>query len=508
MTLVVSRRTHDFKVGIETEVSPFTAAVAPPGLFSQRTSSTDDSDDLFFRKFNPDKVAVVRTSLNFQTSSTLFIRYINWFAEHGGLERMSQFLSAGQLNLDVLVGYARILGSITNYLVHDVVRQRGPALLKSMIHFALLCTSENLRETSQEQLQTLIDAIESLSLRLMSRAVSQRVQNLIMLKVFLICLRSDILDKQNFALKIFTRIERNVSNEVQSKPTPVTALERESDPLADFQEEEDIRRTQEIKYLRENIPAFIKSSQLEEELVAACDFNPSSENNANPNNNHSNLIHLTKDVLGSILGRYGVFEKVIKGHASLIQKADTIMKLLFDTNQISPEQLRQLWELIQKAEADTRQNLLSLLKDCVWQIPEKYIHEFLNMFISLMKDNRLPDDCMNLVLEMRRVAHSKYKNRQISQQVNKILWGLINQENTDSEVFKRSLDSLISFSCSDSGTDDCDHLFKQTIAQIFNKTRILVSLKVITKIFKARICIHYLVRLRHKWDYYYVWGEN
>lgn len=486
-------------MGIETEVNPFTAAVAPPGLFSQRTSSTDDSDDLFFRKFDPSKVAIVRTSLSFQTSSTLFIRYINKFAENGGLERMQNFLSAGQLDLEVLVGYSRILTNITNFLVHDVVLERGPALLKSMIHFALLCTSENLRDTSQDQLQTLIDAIEALSLRLMSRSASQRVQNLIMLKVFLICLKSDILDKQNFALKIFTRIERNVSNNFQSSNSRGHVLKEENEQLADFQEQEELRRASEIKFLRTHVDTFVNSTQLEKELMKACDFDLRSHQKNPTQSNSDNVIDLSKAVLGSILGNAGVFQKVIKGHASLIQKSDSIMKLLFDTGQISPKELRQLWDLIQKAEVDTRSSLLNLLKDCVWQISEDYIHQFLNMFISLMQNNQLPNDCMNLVLEMRRVAHSKYKNRDISQQVNDILWGLINQENTHSEVFKRALDSLISFACSESGTEDCDRLFNQTIQQIFNGERILVSLKILTKIFK----VYYLFRHNNNYDINY-----
>ena len=204
------RKNEKFEDTIEIDVNPHTSVIAEPGRFSERTSSTDDSEDKFYSPLDPSKIAIMRVFSTYSTSSIYFIKYINIFGTCGGLEKLFSFLNKKDLNQEILMQYTKILGSLTNFLVEDVMKTHGALLLKKLVNYALNCTEKHLRNTTQDQLQTLLDSIEGLSLRLMSEKRSQRILNLILLKVFFICIESEILDKQNFAMKIFNKIERNI----------------------------------------------------------------------------------------------------------------------------------------------------------------------------------------------------------------------------------------------------------------------------------------------------------
>lgn len=459
----------------ETEVNPFTAIVAQPGRYSERSSSIDDSGDQFYTPIDSSKMAIMRSFSTYSTSSVLFIKYVNLFGNYGGFEKMFSFLNEKNPNQKILMQYTRILKSCTDFLVEDVIKNNGSLLLKKLIRYALNCTEQNLRETSQEQLQTLLDAIEGLSLRIMNKYRSQRVLNLILLKVFFICIQSEILDKQNFAMKIFAKIERNIILSESNENYRHSINNMDSTSQNEEDKEKDLLIQDEKRLVEETVDIYRNNRQLEEELTGVCDINFGEDNNEKT---------LTKEMIAQMLDNHQILPRIIKGHGSLIQKSTTILKLLFSTEKISDKGVEQLWVMINKAEVDTRMNLLGLLKDCTWQMKPKYVNLFLNFIIDDMKINDLPMDLLELVLELRKVAYSKHDSKTLCQMVNDILWIVINKKETNKDVFKKGLQFLIRFTVNDEDQVVTEKLFQKAMNNLIHNQNILISLKVISKILK------------------------
>lgn len=469
--LVVVRKNERLEDTSQIEVNPHTSLVAEPGRYSQRTSSVDDSEDKFFSPLDPTKIAIMRVFSTYSTSSVYFIKYINIFGSCGGLGKLLSFLNKKDLNQEILMQYTKILRSLTDFLVEDVVKSHGALLLKKLVRYALDCTEKHLRDTSQDQLQTLLDAIEGLSLRLMNKKCSQRILNLILLKVFFICLESEILDKQNFAMKIFNKIERNI---VMMENTE--SYKRNLATYPSFEPEETERLQEEVRTITTSLEVFRQNAALEKELIKICDMKlaPDSENS-----------NLTKEIIATLLEEHNILTRVTKGHGSLIQKSTTIVKLLFSTKRISMEAIAELWELINKAEADTRTNLLTLLKESSWQMGAEYISRFIEYIHEHLAKSDMPMDFLEFVIEIRRVANNKHTDSKAIQAVNDILWELINKEGVDKDVFKKSLEWLIRFTVNNEDIDLTEKLFQKALHNLDTRENVFISIKVISKILKV-----------------------
>ena len=469
ITLTVMRKNDKLEDTVEIEVNPHTSQVAQPGRYSERTSAIDDSDDKFYSPLDPSKIAIMRNFSTYSTSSIYFVKYVNIFGECGGLGKLFSFLNKEDLNQEILMQYTKILRSVTDFLVEDVIKSHGALLLKKLVQYALNCTEKNLRDTSQDQLQTLLDAIEGLALRLMSKKRSLRILNLILLKVFFICLESEILDKQNFAMKIFSKIERSVVI-MEDKYTYSAGLQHDT-----FGEEEESgkKHEQELEFINTHLEIFKNNLHLERELIEICDMKLEDE---------SKDSNLNKENIASLLQKHNILTRVTKGHESLIQKSGTIIKLLFSMKKIPIESIQQLWELINKAETDTRTNLLTLLKESSWQMDIVYVDSFVGLITEDMKKSQMPMDVLEFLMELRRVASNKHSDEKTIQTVNDVLWDLINQENLPKEVFKKSLENLIRFTVNDGDMDLTEKLFQKALFNLENLENVLISVKVITKI--------------------------
>jgi hypothetical protein len=464
---------------VEIEVNPHTSQVAQPGRFSERTSAIDDCEDQFYSPLDPSKIGIMRTFSSYSTSSIYFVKYINIFGSCGGLGKLFSFLNKEDLNQEILMQYTKILRSLTDFLVEDVINSHGALLLKKLVNYALNCTEKNLRDTSQDQLQTLLDAIEGLSLRLMSKKRSQRILNLILLKVFFICIESEILDKQNFAMKIFTKIERSIVM-MENKDHYSAGLQGIGHYGEDDATDKKLVK-EEIHFINNNLEMFVKNVSLEKELIEICDMKLEDE---------SEDSNLTKEIIASLLEKHKILTRITKGHESLIQKSSTIIKLLFSMKKISMESIKDLWELIKKAETDTRTNLLTLVKDSSWQMDMDYINCFVQLVIKDMETVKMPMDVLEFVIELRRVASNKHSNEKTIQTVNDILWDLINQEDLQKDVFKKSLECLIRFTVNDTDMDLTEKLFQKALHNLESRENVLISIKVITKILDVRILLY------------------
>lgn len=476
--MIIMCKNEKLEDTIEIDINPHTSLMAKPGRFSERTSSVDDCEDKFYSPLDPDKIAIMRVFSTYSTSSVYFIKYINIFGSCGGLAKLFSFLNKKDLNQEILMQYTKILGSLTDFLVEDVIKSHGSLLLKKLVNYALNCTEKHLRNTSQDQLQTLLDAIEGLSLRLMSKKRSQRILNLILLKVFFICIESEILDKQNFAMKIFNKIERNIvlmenSESYKSNIHNFGKTEEEEKELAK-------QFAIESEKIYSTIEEFKQNLVLENELIEICDMRVDSS----PGNSN-----LNKEIIASLLQKHNILERIAKGHGSLIQKSTTIVKLLFSKKKITLESIAELWELINKAEVDTRTNLLTLLKDSSWQMEMEHINCFVNLIIEYLKTSEMPMDFLEFVIEIRRVASNKHSDNNLIHVVNDILWDLINKQGVDPDVFKKSLEWLIRFTVNNDEVDLTEKLFQKALHNLESSENVFISLKVISKILHVSFLI-------------------
>jgi hypothetical protein len=72
-----------------------------------------------------------------------------------------------------------------------------------------------------------------------------------------------------------------------------------------------------------------------------------------------------KERLAKLLKEEGIFTIIIKGHHSLITKCQFIFRILFSEDIVSREELNELWEKVVKADIETKNSLLSLLKEVI-----------------------------------------------------------------------------------------------------------------------------------------------
>lgn len=451
-------------------VDPMTGTIAQPGKYSERTSSVDDSNDEFYSHMDPSKMAIMRYITSLMQSSPYLIKYFNIFLDKGGLNVLEKFLETENCDQDIFMIYSKILHSLTNFLIEDVINKKGYKLTKLLIKFALNCTEKNLRDTSKEQLQELLETIENLILRMMTSSRCSRILNYILLKVFFICLNSEILEKQYFALQIFAKIESHIY--IYSNTLNASSFhdhDSEESKLKNQQLQDEISLIESsIKIIKENI-------SIENQLIQNCGIDIKESDSG-----------FNKEKLANLIAENNIFEMIFKGHDSLIQKSSKLMKLLFSFDKINEDKLSFLWEMIKTGEFDTRSNVISMLKDSSWQINTQSILFILSKIENHIQNQPIDMDILELIIDFRRSSYSQSQKNEIYDKINDILWISINSSQISQNVFKKCLNFLIRYTVNDDSDDmnTAKTLFEKATNNITENKNFLTSLKIISKILK------------------------
>lgn len=71
---------------------------------------------------------------------------------------------------------------------------------------------------------------------------------------------------------------------------------------------------------------------------------------------------------------------MVKGHPQLISKANGILKILFSQNLVTEQDLDIYWKQIHSSDLETRNCLLSVLQEILWEFSEREIYFILHKF--------------------------------------------------------------------------------------------------------------------------------
>lgn len=213
-------------------VKAHSPALATPGKFSARSGGQiDDSDDsLFLSGEKKPRFAILRTSTNNGSSSIYLVKYINAFGDHGGFDFILSALEGKvAVSQETMGQLVRMIQNASENLVEPFVKQHGEKMLTAISSFILDNAEKNLRNLSQQNLMNVIDSISSLAQRIYAAKRARTSSQQLVVRLAILCLKSDILEKQFFGARQLLGIEartREPDGEI-SRASLAEALERE-----------------------------------------------------------------------------------------------------------------------------------------------------------------------------------------------------------------------------------------------------------------------------------------
>jgi ubiquitin C-terminal hydrolase len=154
------------------------------------------------------RFAILRPNATNAAASVHFVRFINLFGSAGGFEFVSASL-AGPLaqHQDAFSQAVFIVKNFAENLVQPWVQSHGEQLLKSLLDYGAANIDRNIRTFSQGYLSNFIEAVSVLSLRLKPYQEANSINLGLMISVGVICLKSEILEKQFFGAKLILNYE-------------------------------------------------------------------------------------------------------------------------------------------------------------------------------------------------------------------------------------------------------------------------------------------------------------
>ena len=402
-------------------------AIAKPGKYSNSGEGIDDSDDeIYLSIVKQPKFAIMRSNSMYNTSSIYLIKYINLFGENKGFDFLLEALESNDPEVkNVLSEYIKLIQSSSDYLVAPFIKTNGEKMLEKIKEYILINTQQNLRDLSQNNLSAMLDGINCLSSRIYSFEAAKKMSDGLRLKIAILCIKSEFLEKQFFGAKIIGYIEMK---------------------------------------LRNNDSDFSKAD------------------------------------LARQLSEAGVFEKIVKGHSSLVGKSSGVLNILFTENAVNPQQLEFLWKEIGKTDVDSRNSLLSVLKDVIWNFSKEEIKFFVRAIKShfeVLNDNEV----FELLFALKRVAWNRHSDLEVLETVNEILWSVLQsnqnlKEDLKKEVIKNFVKCIIDDSERENEDTDIEqndqeenqepkkNYTSRVIDNILNGVNFTINLKILHKFLK------------------------
>lgn len=176
---------------------------------SKSLQQIDDSQDEFFlAQEQMKKFAILRPNINSAAASTYFVKYANTFGECGGFSILSKVCENDQIfNQDLFCESVYLIKTLADNLVQSYINENGQKFLSWLLQFAETNIDKNIRVYSQIYLSNFIDAVSTLSLRIFPLLKANLVSFDLIINIGIICLKSEILEKQFFGAKQILGIE-------------------------------------------------------------------------------------------------------------------------------------------------------------------------------------------------------------------------------------------------------------------------------------------------------------
>jgi ubiquitin C-terminal hydrolase len=198
----------DFNVTMK--VRAHNPVIARPNTQSNRHSSqVDDSQDAMYLCIEKrPRWAILRPSSLLGPASVYFVKFVNLFGARGGFDFLTSAIQGAKAqNPDAFTEAVFLIKNVAESLVQPFVQQHGQALLQALVDFANGNIEKNIRFYSQLYLSNFIDAVAALSLRVYPYQQANTINLGLVITIGVICLKSDILEKQFFGAKTILNYE-------------------------------------------------------------------------------------------------------------------------------------------------------------------------------------------------------------------------------------------------------------------------------------------------------------
>ena len=148
----------------------------------------------------------------YYTNSKFFIRFVNIFALNGGFEIMKATLAHQTvLCAPVFVGYfMNILSNTAPYLLNRFVLSTGREFAELSLMYVLEAPADNLRILSKEVVENIYKGIEQLTKRIFSQEESRNMTESFMLRVAMIFVGTDNLERKIHGVSILGDIVKKI----------------------------------------------------------------------------------------------------------------------------------------------------------------------------------------------------------------------------------------------------------------------------------------------------------
>lgn len=200
---------------------------------------------------------------------------------------------------------------------------------------------------------------------------------------------------------------------------------------------------------------------------------------------------LSRAELAKRLADAGIFERVVKGHSSLVAKSSGILSILFTENAINEAQLDFLWTEIGKTDVDSRNALLTVLKDSLWNFSREEVRYFVGAIQK--RCEALTDvELFELLFALKRVAWNRHNDADVVGVVNEVLWQVLqSQKNLKEELRKDIIKNFIKF-LQEEASGEGDYPTRMLDA-VLARDNVDVNLKILGKLLKLDNALSYSV---------------
>ena len=145
----------------------------------------------------------------------------------------------------------------------------------------------------------------------------------------------------------------------------------------------------------------------------------------------------TKKELSQLIFEENLFEKIIKGHPSLISKSSSIFRLLFVEKKVSSQQFDLLWEQIFKADLESKKALITVLKDVIYDLTEDEIKSILSKVSWNIESIGEPE--IELVVSIKNKKTLFSSENEVSKNINDIFWKMLQRKTPMKKEFLKEI---------------------------------------------------------------------
>lgn len=388
-------------------VKAHAAVLAQPGKYSLRASShIDDSDDAYFlASQKKPKYAILRLNTVTGASSIYIVKYINIFGEYGGFDFLLRVLSGNiQVSQDNMGQLIQMIHNASENLVEPFIKNHGTIILDSISNYVVENAEKNIRNLSQQNLLTILESTHSLAQRVYPAKQARYHSQMLIVRIGIFCLKSDILEKQFFGAKQLLSIEA---------------------------------KTRDL------------------------------------------CSEISRSFLADSLEKENIFEKIIKGHPSLISKSAGVLRILISENKISDQQFSTLWDQVCKTDFDSRSALLGMIKDVQSDLSKDQIKFLIHKMLASPEE--ITSETFELLCGLRKIGWNKHSDGEIVSLVNDVFWlMLLSEKAAKKDLVKEVTQNFVKALDQNSAPKYINQIVENYLRNK-NKTRSLKLLKTIMK---------------------------